>query len=270
MRLELPVRLDQEFADLMGSNMPQWLLKPVEIYVLDFNEVVTLKQPAYRALLLFSQNVKKAAKKLVSRNVNSVLERQLKSDGISTALNILDPALAACKPDPTKTEGCRFDVALINPFLDATINTLKVQARVPCTALKPQISSVGAKISGPEISIAGVITIATPRHQGSITIAFPEIVFLKICESMFGEPQAAITGEVEDAAGELLNIIYGSAKAVLNNTHGYQLTPVLPTVLSGERLNIRQRKNQNVIVLPFKTEHGPFQIEIAFEAAIAA
>lgn len=269
--LELPHCIDLEFVELMTKEMPQWLLKPVDVFILDFTQVEELKRSSYRTLILFSQYVKKSEKKIESKNIKAHIDRQMKADGVSSAFNITEVS-AMIKRGPTAiaTDSDKLDVSLINPFLDATIKTLEVQARVSCTPQKPKVSSIGTKVSDFPVSIAGVITVSTAKYQGSITLAFPEHVFLKICESMFGEKMESITGEVEDAAGELLNIIYGTAKSVLNGQHGYELAPALPTVLSGERINIRQQTNDKVIVLPFDTPHGQFQIEICFQTAKAA
>jgi chemotaxis protein CheX len=153
------------------------------------------------------------------------------------------------------------DVEFINPFLHATKKTLEVQANTPLKLLKPFLKKTPAK----DVAIAGVISLISDKFNGSITLCFPAGVFLKIYENMFGEKHTAITKELEDAAGELLNIIYGQAKIELNAKAGYDLKKALPTVLTGEKINISQQGRVPTVVLPFETDAGVFHIEIESE-----
>ncbi len=79
---------------------------------------------------------------------------------------------------------------------------------------------------------------------------------------MFDEENSEINEEIEDAAGEILNIIYGQAKAELNDQKGYQLKKAIPTVLTADKLKIRQQGPGPVVVLPFDSQAGKFHIEI--------
>jgi chemotaxis protein CheX len=145
--------------------------------------------------------------------------------------------------------------------LHATKKTLEVQANTPLKLLKPFLKKTPAK----DVAIAGVISLISDKFNGSITLCFPAGVFLKIYENMFGEKHTAITKELEDAAGELLNIIYGQAKIELNAKAGYDLKKALPTVLTGEKINISQQGRVPTVVLPFETDAGVFHIEIESE-----
>ena len=78
---------------------------------------------------------------------------------------------------------------------------------------------------------------------------------------MVGESHDNITEEVQDAAGELLNIIFGQAKTVLKGKN-YVLERAIPTVLVGEKLRIRYKTKIPTIVLPFESSAGSFHIEI--------
>ncbi|AGH95422.1 chemotaxis protein CheX [Pseudobdellovibrio exovorus] len=270
--IELPKDMDKECATNLNIEIKNWLLQPAQLFVLDFREVSELNQLCYHPLLVLSQNIKMADKKLVSFNFKPSLLNQLKNDGMSSALNCIHDIREYFKQEKsaqTKPQK-QIDVSMVNPFLAATKKTLELQANVQCEPLKPQFTYVDNKVYEQPIAIVGVISISTEKFKGSVTLAFPEKIFLKIYESMFGEKHEHINHEIEDAAGEILNIIYGSAKTVLNQEFGYQLKPELPTILSGERINIRQKTNEKVIILPFNTQHGQFQVEISFENEQAA
>jgi chemotaxis protein CheX len=82
---------------------------------------------------------------------------------------------------------------------------------------------------------------------------------------MVGEKHQKITPELEDAAGELLNMIFGQAKTVLNDQKGYTLDRALPTILSGEKLSLRHQGHATAIILPFESAVGSFHIEVFVE-----
>ena len=267
LKIELPELMDKDFSTELAVEVKQWLLQPTVLYALDFKNVREMKQSCYHSLLVFSQNIKMADKKIVSYNFKEQIENQVKLDGISSALNyVIDFNKYLSQEFPKTAAAPQLDVKIINPFLMATKNTLEKQANVKCEPLKPVLASVDGKTYIEPIALAGVISLSTDTFKGTITLAFSEKVFLSIYESMIGEKHEKINNEIKDAAGEILNIIYGTAKTVLNQEHGYQLKPALPTVLSGEKINIRQQTKNKVIVLPFNTQFGQFQVEISFEA----
>lgn len=264
MTIELPESLDSEFSDLLLLKSKDWLaVTNVELYAFNFQTTTNCKQTTYRALLTVSQHIRKAGRQIASHNLSSELTQQFKLAGISDALNVTNDLDSYSAKVSQKKTG--LDVQMINPFLEATLMTLEQTANTKCEAQKPQLIHIDEKSRSDDISIAGVISLTTEQFNGSITLAFPGVVFLKIYESMFGEVVDTINEEIEDAAGELLNIIYGSAKTKLNEQCNFKLAPALPTILSGEKIKIRQTTYQKVIVLPFKTQFGMFRVEISFD-----
>jgi chemotaxis protein CheX len=264
MTISMPASVDTVLGEQIIKDVQDWLLAPVDLYAFDFQSTTEVKQASYRPLLLMSQAIRKGGKKIVSYSLVELIDRQLKADGIAEALNVVENYNSfVAKIFPTKSNG--IDVKVINPFLLATKKTLETQANTKCEPQKPVLVSVNDKSGAPDIAIAGVIALNTEGFSGTIALAFSETVFLKIYESMFGEKVEKITQESEDAAGELLNIIYGTAKTQLNAELGFKLAPALPTVLSGEKIKIRQTTFQKIILLPFMTPFGPFQVEISFD-----
>jgi len=97
-----------------------------------------------------------------------------------------------------------------------------------------------------------------------MALCFQAATFLKIYNSMVGEEAKEITAEIQDGAGELINIIYGQAKTILNK-NDYKLEMALPTVLVGEKLKIRHQGRAQTIVVPFESDAGPMFIEVMVE-----
>lgn len=153
------------------------------------------------------------------------------------------------------------DVMFFKPFVEGTVKTLEVQANVKVSPGKPFYKEKNKKIG---IDIAGVIGLASPTFHGSITLCFPQAVFLHIMNSMLDEGYQEINDEVEDGAAELLNIIFGHAKVVLNEK-GYEIEKAIPSVIRGTDLTTTSLSKEPIITLPFNTPAGEFYIEISAE-----
>ena len=154
----------------------------------------------------------------------------------------------------------QLDVKFLNPFIHATESALEIQADTPIKRGKPYAKTQAHES---KIGIAGVLNISSTHFNGAIALCFPSEVFLKIYENMLGEKHDQINDEMEDAAAELLNIIYGMAKKELNDIQGCDFNRVIPTILRGEKLMVKQATSLPVMILPFESDAGPFHIEIA-------
>ena len=153
----------------------------------------------------------------------------------------------------------QLDASFIRPFVDGTVNTLNVSCNIKAVHAKPFIKGT---VPQPSFDIAGVIGLTSQKFTGSITICFPSIVFLTIMSNMLGEKYTAINKDLQDGAAELLNMIFGHAKAVLNQ-QGHTIQKAIPTVIAGTDLQTSHTSKGKVMVLPFKTEVGEFHIEIS-------
>lgn len=150
------------------------------------------------------------------------------------------------------------DVQFINPFIIAAQMVLSTQCNIVLKAGKPYIK----KAEKLPMEIAGVLNVDNPRFNGSIALCFRTEVFLNVYEKMVGERHATITPELEDAAAEILNMIFGQAKVLLNELKGYALERSLPTIVTGENLTLRQLAASPTIALPFESSAGSFHIEV--------
>lgn len=155
----------------------------------------------------------------------------------------------------------KVDVNFINPFIEGAIHTLKIQCSMEVVAGQLFLKGQGPEI---DVGIAGVLALVSPDFNGSIAISFPEKTFLAVMGNMIGETYEVIDQELEDGAGELLNIIFGHAKAILNNK-GYNIQKAIPTIVRGKDLVINHISTNKTIVLPFESTEGPFHIEIGID-----
>ena len=80
---------------------------------------------------------------------------------------------------------------------------------------------------------------------------------------MFGEPYDKITDEIADGAGELLNIIFGTAKTILTDS-GYSVEKAIPTVIRGSDIKLHSlTKGGRTVVVPFEGKDGVFHVLIS-------
>jgi chemotaxis protein CheX len=144
-------------------------------------------------------------------------------------------------------------------FRTGAVFTLDVQCKVE---VKPE-KAFGLEANQPiPADICGVIGLTSPKLMGSVTLCFPTPVFLHVMGSMFGETFSEVNDELAEGAGELMNIIFGKAKTILNES-GLSLEKALPTVVHGKDIKVTSfTKGEPTIVMPFSTKCGTFHLLI--------
>ncbi|MBL7543223.1 MAG: chemotaxis protein CheX [Bdellovibrionaceae bacterium] len=157
-----------------------------------------------------------------------------------------------------KLQNPLLDKTLINSFIDGVSKTLKTMANTDLTYGKPYVEQKFAARG----EIAGVVGMVSNQYKATLTLSFPKPAILLILENMLGEKHTDISAEVFDAVGELTNMIYGSAKATLNDL-GYNFEMAIPTVIQGQFIMLQHSKSAT-LVIPFKlTNQAEFFIEIS-------
>jgi chemotaxis protein CheX len=252
-----PAELGAEAAAELRSAGKNWMMNPVDTFIFDCHQTLRISRDFYQAVIQFKAAVKKDDKKVCTLNLRDELQQQLRADGVEPVFNPVKP-----KTEDKQTPKAKpaLDVALVNPFLLATLKTLEVQCSTIAKVGKPYFGDP------PEgMAIASVLSLSSNNFNGSLVLCFPEAVFLKIYENMFGEVQTSINAETQDAASELLNIIYGLAKVELNK-NGHTFLKALPTVLVGENLRVHHGAHHASVQVPFEIETGTFFVSIEFNA----
>ncbi|RZA05874.1 MAG: chemotaxis protein CheX [Proteobacteria bacterium] len=213
----------------------------------------------YRSFRVFgglATELKKTKSQMFVLTKNRELTRMINLEGMAAILKPIE-SLAALNPCAGPL---RIDVNFINPFIEGTIQTLGVQCQTPIAPDRPARKGQGTDTF--RTDIAGIIGITSPVFTGSIAICFPESMFLLLMSRMLGEPCPEITKDMEDGAGEILNMIYGHAKKVLNEK-GFSFEKAIPTVVRAPGLILSQINEQGTILLPFRAEEGSFHMEIS-------
>ena len=152
------------------------------------------------------------------------------------------------------------DVKMMNPFINATLNVLQTMAFVTAEAEKPYLK----KDHNAQGDVSGVIGF-TGEANGTVYVTFDESCILAIVSSMFGESVPEINKDIEDAVGELTNMISGQARKELEEANRV-FRGAIPTVISGKQHKLSSMTKGPKIAIPFRTEAGGFTIEVCLEA----
>jgi len=161
------------------------------------------------------------------------------------------------------SEESKYDAEVIMPFVDGTLETLKVQCSFEAKPGKPYIKKPSDDFES-TIAIIAVIGMMSDKFCGSIGLCFTEKVFLKVMGNMLMEEYSEINNELEDGAGELLNIIFGQAKNILSQK-GYSIEKAIPSVIRGDDLKIHHFSKSPTVIIPFESSEGNFYIQIVKE-----
>ncbi len=205
-------------------------------------------------IMLYSIEIEKA--KLYTRAVKN-LEYIQKPVDLNFIILKLRQLVAT---DPTKKK-FRMDVDFINPFIDSAVETLQTMCKAE--DLNHQKSYLLEKETPLDIDISGVLDISCPYFKGTIAISFSKDVYNKFVSSILDD-ESALKTNLDDAASEMINIIYGKTKADLNS-RGYSLNRAIPKVIKGKSHKITN-SNAPIIILPFQSNSGDFMIQISVKA----
>jgi chemotaxis protein CheX len=255
--LKLAGEMDQD----MGKEFEKRVRPQFEGFTLDL--VIDLSacgefHPSWTRLLMQIATIQKAAtKKIRVASTNDKHRSFFQEQGVMSNFPIL-PSVAAAVADLSAKKSAKLDVNFINPFLEGTIEVLKIQAQTQAKAGTPGAKDPKATFGG---DISGVIGLISENFTGSVVISFPAPTFLKIMSRMLGEDLKELTPELQDGAAELTNIIFGYAKRVLNEK-GFGIKMAIPSVITGKDHSIQNNTRGPRIAIPFESDAGNFAIEI--------
>ncbi len=112
-------------------------------------------------------------------------------------------------------------------------------------------------------SISGVIGLAG-THKGVLAIHLPHRVAIAITSSFLGMDVDEMNSDVEDAVGELANMLGGNVKSILSEK-GRDISLSMPTTISGKHYDYQSNKDAERFLIPFRCETGQFTVELQLE-----
>lgn len=150
----------------------------------------------------------------------------------------------------------------IHAFVTSAIHTFQVQCRYEVVAQKPRLLTPNENL---DVTICSVIGLVSSVFRGSVILCLNDRIFLGLMSGMFGEKMEVLTNELSDGIGELLNIVFGTAKTKLTND-GISVDKALPTVIRGAEIKINSvTSDKPTIVVPLSGPDGVFNLLITLD-----
>jgi chemotaxis protein CheX len=112
-------------------------------------------------------------------------------------------------------------------------------------------------------SISGIIGLAGMR-KGVMAIHLPNSVAMAITGSFLGMEVTEIGEDVEDAVGELANMLGGNIKTILSEK-GRDIELSMPSTISGHQYDFQSTKEAERTTIPFVCDAGKFIVELQLE-----
>lgn len=112
-------------------------------------------------------------------------------------------------------------------------------------------------------SITGMIGLAG-THKGVLAVHFPNKVAMEVTSSFLGMEVDTINEDVQDAVGEIANMLGGNLKTILSD-RGKDIQLSLPSTISGDEYNFSSQADVEQIILPFQAPAGIFYVEVEIE-----
>jgi len=106
-------------------------------------------------------------------------------------------------------------------------------------------------------SVTGMVGLAG-SYTGILSVHCPQVLALKITSNMLGMEIDEVGEDVNDALGEIANMLGGHVKQVLSKG-GLDLNLSIPTVISGDTYTISAVSEDSVII-PFQYENEKFLV----------
>lgn len=101
-------------------------------------------------------------------------------------------------------------------------------------------------------SITGMVGFAG-TYSGVISIHCPVELALKVTSNMLGIDCGEVNEDLNDAIGEIANMLGGNVKQVLSKG-GLDVKLSIPTVISGEDYTVNSLSDNDCVVVPFTVE----------------
>lgn len=112
-------------------------------------------------------------------------------------------------------------------------------------------------------SITGMVGLAG-THKGVLAVHFPKQVALAVTSNFLGMEVEEINEDVQDAIGEIANMLGGNLKTILSD-RGKDIQLSLPSTIFGDEYAFSSQAEVDQVILPFQAPAGLFYVEVELE-----
>lgn len=152
------------------------------------------------------------------------------------------------------------DVKVINPFLNATLQTFHEMFQVESKNNEPFVVDI---TTGHQWEVSGLLGI-TGDYSGVVAVRLHKTLAFKLLElsgltDIHPDEKLELSQEL---VSEFTNIISGHA---VSSIPGINLTVSPPVTITGKDHVISWPKNYPVVGIPFITNFGPYEVDVCFK-----
>ncbi len=151
------------------------------------------------------------------------------------------------------------DNKLIQAVRDTTLDVFQTMVSMDPVPDEP-IHGDKAPLNG---GISGIVGIAG-KVKGTITIHFDKKMAAKVASNILEEDIEEINEDVEDAVGEIANMVAGGAKTKLFKS-GIAFDISIPAVIAGEDYTMETKMDGEAALLPFTVGKEKFFVEVSLQ-----
>lgn len=149
------------------------------------------------------------------------------------------------------------DSKIVNCFVESTVNCFELML-----GATPEVGEIFNLTDDELISndISAIIGL-TGQLNGWIAARFSKATAIKLVSTMICMDKTELDEDVQDAAGEIVNIIAGGAKSALSIL-GVDMKIAIPSIVVGPAHELGLLRNSDYTVIPFKSSLGDFSVEL--------
>ncbi len=143
----------------------------------------------------------------------------------------------------------------VNPFIQATVKLFREFIGIGVEPGKPHVRQDPQALE----EVSGIIGLAG-ETVGAVVLSLSREMAIGVIGQMEGKPYQALTNDVIDGVGELVNVIAGNAKKDLTD---FRIDISLPGVVTGKSYQIHWPEGIPVIAVPFTSDLGAFSVNVS-------
>ncbi len=141
----------------------------------------------------------------------------------------------------------------LNCLLESTLTTVKILLELE--NIKNEVTIISDHKKVPSIQVGAMAGIISAHFSGNLLIGFSLEVFKKAMSKFLQTEITEVDDEIKDGAGEFLNVIIGQTKTKLNES-GFGIRQVIPSVISGDNIEIGPMGRQPYVFIKCMTDIG--------------
>jgi chemotaxis protein CheX len=107
-------------------------------------------------------------------------------------------------------------------------------------------------------SVTGMVGLAG-TYTGILSIHCPRALAMRITSNMLGMDVEEVGEDVNDALGEIANMLGGYVKQILSKG-GLDINLSIPTVIAGEDYTVNSMSDSDCVIIPFITDGDRFLV----------